>query len=96
MVRFGFNWFLLSLSAGGLDANNDPIAQVATWIPFVCDAQSASGRFIVGNNGDQINISYAVFVAPGQNVSFVKGGTVRDHLGTERIILETEYNYLTV
>lgn len=96
MVRFGFNWHLLSLSGGGVDANKDPIAQTATWTPFICDAQTASGRFIVGANGDQINISYAVFAAPGQGVSFVKGGTVKDHLGTERTILETEYNYLAV
>ena len=96
MVRFGFTWYLQSLTGGGVDANNDPIAQTATWTPFKCDAQSQSGRFIVSATGDQINLTYSVFYAPGQGLTFLNGGTVKDHHGVERKVLESEFNYLSV
>ena len=96
MVRFGFTWYLQSLSGGGLDANYDPIPQTAIWTPFKCDAQLASGRFVLGATGDQINLTYSVFFAPGQGLTFLKGATVRDHHGVERIVLESEFNYLSV
>jgi hypothetical protein len=96
VTRYGFTWYLLSLTGGGVDANNDPIAQTAIWTPFLCDAQLASGRFVVGATGDQITLTYSVFFAPGQGLTFVKGGTVKDHHDVERIILESEFNYLSV
>lgn len=95
--RFGFTWYLQSLSGGGgVDANNDPIDPISTWTPFKCDAQSQSGRFVVGATGDQINLTYSVFVAPGQGLTFSKGSTVKDHHGVERKVLESEFNYLSV
>ena len=94
MVRYGFTWYLQTLTGGGVDANNDPIAQIATWVPFKCDAQLQSGRFIVGGSGDKINITYAVYV--GQELTFSKGVNVKDHNGVERSILGTEYNFFIV
>ena len=96
MVRYGFTWYLQNLTEGGVDANNDPIAQIANWTPFICDAQLQSGRFTVSGSGDKINITYAVYVSPGQGLTFLKGGNVKDHNGVERIILATEYNYFMV
>jgi len=96
MVRYGFTWYLQTLTGGGVDANNDPIAQTVDWIPFVCDAQLQTGRFVVSGLGDKINITYAVYVAPGQELTFLKGVNVKDHNGVERIILGTEYNYFMV
>ena len=99
MVRYGFTWHLQTLSGGGVDSNNDPVAQTETWTPFICDAQLASagsGFFTVGGSGDKILIAYVVWVAPGQGLTFQKGANVRDHNGTTRIILENEYNYFSV
>ena len=99
MVRYGFTWHLQTLSGGGVDSNNDPIAQTVTWTPFICDAQLASagsGFFTVGGSGDKILIAYAVWVAPGQGLNFSKGAIVKDHNNVERIILENEYNYFSV
>jgi len=96
MVRYGFTWSLQTLTGGGVDLNNDPIAKTIGWIPFICDAQLQTGRFIVSGSGDKINITYAVYVAPQQGLTFLKGVNVKDHNGVERIISGTEYNYFTV
>ena len=96
MVRYGFIWHLQTLTGGGVDANNDPIAPTESWTPFICDAQSGSGNFSVSSTGDKINISYLVYYALGQGLTFKKGARVNDHNGIERIILESEYNYFTV
>lgn len=96
MVRYPFTWHLQILTGGGLDANNDPVAQTKTWTPFTCDAQGSTGRFAVGGSGDTIAVSYLVFYALGQGLTFKAGANVRDHNGIERVILESEYNYITV
>lgn len=96
MVRYGFTWHLQTLSGGGVDANNDPIPQTQDWTPFTCDAQGQTGRFTLSGTGDQISISYIVYYALGQGLTFEKGANVRDHKGVERVILESEYNYFTV
>lgn len=95
MVRYGFTWNLQTLTGGGVDANNDPIPQIATWTPFICDAQLQTGRFVVNGLGDKINITYSVYVSD-KELTFLKGATVKDHNNVERVILGTEYNYFMV
>lgn len=94
--RYGYTWQIAVLSGGGKDINNDPIPQDKEWTNFKCDAQPATGRYIVGQNGDKIEISYQVWAMPNQGITLSRGGLVKDHEGVERIILQSEYNTFSV
>src|SRR5665648_1029767 len=96
MVRFGNIWNIATLSGGGVDDNNDPIPGTIDWKPFKCDAQPSDGYYAAGKDGDQINLSYRVWVMPNQGIILKRGGLVRDHDGIERIILQPEYNTFSV
>lgn len=94
--RFGFTWSFLSLTLNAKDLNNDPVAPTESWLPFKCDAQLQTGRFIAGSTGDQISVTYSAFVAPNSGMNFSIGGMIKDHNGIERKILGFEFNYLLV
>ena len=96
MVRYGYIWSIATLSGGGTDANTDPIQQTKTWKTFLCDAQPSTGRYMVNQNGDKIEIAYLVFAMPNQGIILKRGGLVKDHEGIERTILSLEYNTFTV
>ena len=87
--RYGYTCEYLTFSGGGTDANGDPIAVMETWTPFKCDVQTSSGRFVVGDNGDNIPVTYLLFT--NVNTGVVKGGKVRNG-GVEYTILQ-EHNY---
>lgn len=96
MVRFGYTWGIATLSGGGTDQNNDPIQQTKTWKAFKCDAQPQTGRYMVSQNGDRIDINYLVFAMPNSGIILTRGGLVKDHEGIERTIVSLEYNAFTV
>lgn len=83
--RYGYEWEYLAVTGTLIDTNRNPVAGTETWTKFQCDVQTSSGRFVAGQNGDKINVSYLLFtnVATG----LVKGGKVRDESGKVYTVL---------
>ena len=89
--RYGYTWEYLTTSGGGFDDDGNPIAATETWTSFECDVQTSSGRYVVGPNGDNINVSYSVFTSV--NTGLKKGDKVRDPDGIEYSVLQYhDYN----
>ena len=84
--RYGYTWEYLTLTSGGEDADGNPISGTETWTEFECDVQTSSGRFVVGANGDNINVTYSLFTKIDTGV--VKGSKVRDENGVEYVVLQ--------
>ena len=88
--RYGYTWEYLSVSAGGTDANGNPISATETWTSFECDVQTGSGNFVANDQGDNISVTYSIFTKV--NTNLVKGGKVRDENLKEYTVLQA-HNY---
>ena len=88
--RYGYKWEYLTTSGGGEDENGDPIAATEVWTEFECDVQTSSGRFVTGDTGDNIPVTYSLFTKV--NTGVVKGGKVRDEKMKEYTVLQI-HNY---
>jgi len=86
--RYGYIWEYLTTSGGGEDADGNPIAATEVWVPFECDVQTSSGRFVVGTNGDNITITYSLFT----KVDVLGAVRVRSDKGIEFNVLQI-HNY---
>lgn len=82
--RYGYTWEYLTTSGGGEDADGNPIVAVEVWVPFYCDAQTSSGNFIVGTNGDNIAVTYSLFT----KVDVLGAVRVRSDAGIEFNVLQ--------
>ena len=88
--RYGYNWEYLTTSDGGEDENGNPIAATEVWTEFECDVQTSSGRFVAGDTGDNIPITYSLFTKVDTGV--VKGGKVRSGSVEYTVLQEHNYN----
>ena len=86
--RYGYLWDYLTTTGGGEDVDGNPIAAVETWTQFECDVQTSAGRFIVGPNGDNINVTYSIFT----KVDTLVSTKLRDDKGVEHTVLQ-HHNY---
>ena len=86
--RYSYIWEYLTTTGGGEDADGNPVAATETWVPFECDVQTSSGRFVAGANGDKINVSYSLFT----KVDILDATKVRDDSGNEFTVLQ-KHNY---
>ena len=82
--RYSYIWDYLTTTGGGEDADGNPIAAIETWVPFECDVQTSAGRFIVGPNGDNINITYSIFT----KIDTLGAVKLRDTDGVEYVVLQ--------
>jgi hypothetical protein len=88
--RYGYTWNYLSVVSGGNDPDGNPIAGAETWTPFECDVQTGSEKFVAGDNGDRIPVSYSIFTKV--NTGLVRGGKVKDENGVTYTVLQV-HNY---
>ena len=88
--RYGYNWEYLTLTGGGDDSDGNPIAATQTWTSFECDVQTASGRFVAGETGDNISVTYSIYTKVETNL--IRGGKVRDENDKEYTVLQA-HNY---
>jgi len=88
--RYGYTLEYLTTSGGGEDANGNPIAPTKVWTPFKCDVQTSSGRFVAGDTGDNIPVTYSIFT--NINTGVVKGGKVRNGSVEYTVLQAHNYN----
>lgn len=74
--RYGYTWEYLTVSGGGKDNDGNPIEPTESWTPFQCDEQAETSRFVVGQNGDNIPVSYSLYT--NVNTGLVKGAKVKN------------------
>lgn len=87
MVRYSYIWDYLTTTGGGEDVDGNPIAATQTWVPFECDVQTSAGRFIVGPNGDNINVTYSIFT----EINTLGAVKLRDDKGVEYVVLQNHF-----
>lgn len=67
--RYPNIWTYITITGGGTSADGDPLSVTKTLTTFKCDAQTSSGKFIAGVNGDNIPVHYTLFTKVNTGLS---------------------------
>lgn len=87
--RYPNIWTYISVTGGGTSADGNPLAVTKTLTTFECDAQTGSGKFIAGANGDNIPVHYSLFTKV--NTGLKKGDKVISEDGEEFTVLQIHF-----